>query len=287
MAGWDSNSTSWELEEAPKFESRHRNGISKKDQVRETMPYRSYTNHGIYSHGSNDLDLGRSSTIIPSTIECSTTHWPRYKGIQSKPNVFIDAIDPENDMVNIVQGKVHIVNGCFTNGGVIMPCRSIEKEGFIEGNHRGFDLRNGVFHNGTQSRVSNECGKFNFLEPNKGIENVSFGDMLTEEQYSTNNTLHSGSSGDSLTGLHLGKRVYSQCSPKTRETKKVQEMDTIESKKLRTGAKTAKCQVQGCGIDLTSAKAYHRKHKVCDAHSKAVKVIVAGLEQRFCQQCSR
>ncbi|GKB10472.1 retrotransposon protein, putative, ty1-copia subclass, partial [Tanacetum coccineum] len=28
-----------------------------------------------------------------------------------------------------------------------------------------------------------------------------------------------------------------------------------------------------------------RKHKVCDIHSKSLKVIVAGLEHRFCQQC--
>ncbi|KAK3152118.1 hypothetical protein QOZ80_2BG0154650 [Eleusine coracana subsp. coracana] len=31
----------------------------------------------------------------------------------------------------------------------------------------------------------------------------------------------------------------------------------------------------------------HRKHKVCEAHSKSPKVVVAGLERRFCQQCSR
>uniref|UniRef100_A0A0A8Z3R4 SBP-type domain-containing protein n=1 Tax=Arundo donax TaxID=35708 RepID=A0A0A8Z3R4_ARUDO len=47
------------------------------------------------------------------------------------------------------------------------------------------------------------------------------------------------------------------------------------------------CQVEGCGIDLSSAKDYHRKHKVCEAHSKAPKVVVAGVERRFCQQCSR
>ncbi|THU74203.1 hypothetical protein C4D60_Mb04t30890 [Musa balbisiana] len=32
---------------------------------------------------------------------------------------------------------------------------------------------------------------------------------------------------------------------------------------------------------------YHRRHRVCEAHSKAAVVIVAGLRQRFCQQCSR
>nr|KYP52932.1 Squamosa promoter-binding-like protein 12 [Cajanus cajan] len=47
------------------------------------------------------------------------------------------------------------------------------------------------------------------------------------------------------------------------------------------------CQVEGCGLDLSSAKNYHRKHRVCESHSKSPKVVVAGLELRFCQQCSR
>ncbi|MQM07956.1 hypothetical protein Taro_040813 [Colocasia esculenta] len=48
-----------------------------------------------------------------------------------------------------------------------------------------------------------------------------------------------------------------------------------------------RCQVEGCRVDLTGAKAYYCRHKVCGVHSKSPKVIVAGLEQRFCQQCSR
>ncbi|GLT45797.1 hypothetical protein SLA2020_196190 [Shorea laevis] len=47
------------------------------------------------------------------------------------------------------------------------------------------------------------------------------------------------------------------------------------------------CQVERCGVDLTDAKRYHRRHKVCEVHAKAPVVIVAGLRQRFCQQCSR
>ncbi|XWS51254.1 hypothetical protein CRYUN_Cryun12cG0161000 [Craigia yunnanensis] len=50
---------------------------------------------------------------------------------------------------------------------------------------------------------------------------------------------------------------------------------------------TAYCQVYGCNKDLTSSKDYHRRHKVCEVHSKTAKVIVNGIEQRFCQQCSR
>lgn len=47
------------------------------------------------------------------------------------------------------------------------------------------------------------------------------------------------------------------------------------------------CQVYGCNKDLSSCKDYHKRHKVCENHSKTPKVIVNGIEQRFCQQCSR
>jgi hypothetical protein len=47
------------------------------------------------------------------------------------------------------------------------------------------------------------------------------------------------------------------------------------------------CQVDDCHADLTSAKDYHRRHKVCEIHSKTTKALVASQMQRFCQQCSR
>ncbi|KAM1014318.1 hypothetical protein ACFX13_044998 [Malus domestica] len=39
--------------------------------------------------------------------------------------------------------------------------------------------------------------------------------------------------------------------------------------------------------DLSNAKDYHRRHKVCDVHSKATKALVGNVMQLFCQQCSR
>ena len=48
-----------------------------------------------------------------------------------------------------------------------------------------------------------------------------------------------------------------------------------------------RCQVEGCGVDLSDAKTYYCRHKVCSMHSKAPLVVVAGIEQRFCQQWSR
>ncbi|KAL4186504.1 hypothetical protein AMTRI_Chr09g34240 [Amborella trichopoda] len=47
------------------------------------------------------------------------------------------------------------------------------------------------------------------------------------------------------------------------------------------------CQADKCEVDLRMAKRYHRRHKVCEAHAKASVVLVCGINQRFCQQCSR
>jgi hypothetical protein len=47
------------------------------------------------------------------------------------------------------------------------------------------------------------------------------------------------------------------------------------------------CQVEGCWADLSVAKDYHRRHRVCEMHAKANTAVVGNTVQRFCQQCSR
>nr|AGI62052.1 SQUAMOSA promoter-binding-like 4 [Erycina pusilla] len=49
----------------------------------------------------------------------------------------------------------------------------------------------------------------------------------------------------------------------------------------------ATCSVDGCVADLSKCREYHKRHKVCEVHSKTPIVMVGGREQRFCQQCSR
>ncbi|GMH18729.1 hypothetical protein Nepgr_020570 [Nepenthes gracilis] len=62
---------------------------------------------------------------------------------------------------------------------------------------------------------------------------------------------------------------------------------TKKGRGMVQSAQPPKCQVEGCRVDLSDAKTYYSRHKVCGMHSKTAKVIVAGIEQRFCQQCSR
>ncbi|KAK7274181.1 hypothetical protein RIF29_15260 [Crotalaria pallida] len=64
------------------------------------------------------------------------------------------------------------------------------------------------------------------------------------------------------------------------------------NKKVRSGSPSGTtsypmCQVDNCKEDLSGAKDYHRRHKVCELHSKASKALLANQLQRFCQQCSR
>ncbi|CAN6173493.1 unnamed protein product [Urochloa humidicola] len=102
------------------------------------------------------------------------------------------------------------------------------------------------------------------------------------------------SHGEPSISLKLGKRAYFEnvCG---RHDEKSSTPSTVTSastavkktKVSQQNANTSYCQVEGCKVDLSSAKAYHRKHKVCEVHAKAPKVVVAGLERRFCQQCSR
>ncbi|KAK6127318.1 hypothetical protein DH2020_038937 [Rehmannia glutinosa] len=101
-----------------------------------------------------------------------------------------------------------------------------------------------------------------------------------------------GGGADPLNGLKFGKKIYfegvgSGLRPKTGDGP----APPSPAKKGRTGVvqggQPPVCQVEGCKVDLSDAKAYYCRHKVCGMHSKSPRVIVAGLEQRFCQQCSR
>lgn len=88
----------------------------------------------------------------------------------------------------------------------------------------------------------------------------------------------SGSSGKWIISSELGKQnVYGSASS----------IATKRSRVSHQKMQNPSCQVEGCNLDLTLAKNYHRRHRICENHSKSPKVIVAGIERRFCQQCSR
>ncbi|XP_054792860.1 squamosa promoter-binding-like protein 9 [Prosopis cineraria] len=106
----------------------------------------------------------------------------------------------------------------------------------------------------------------------------------------------SNSSTESLNGLKFGQKIYFEDvgvggPVKSSGGASASSAGVTPPKKGRgsgaQGAQPPRCQVEGCKVDLSDAKAYYSRHKVCSVHSKSPKVVVAGQEQRFCQQCSR
>ncbi|KAJ9181154.1 hypothetical protein P3X46_009313 [Hevea brasiliensis] len=98
---------------------------------------------------------------------------------------------------------------------------------------------------------------------------------------------------ESINGLKFGQKIYFENAGAKTPAKSAPGSSSsgsgAPSRKVHVGQQQQppRCQVEGCKVDLSDAKAYYSRHKVCGMHSKSPKVIVAGLEQRFCQQCSR
>uniref|UniRef100_A0A5B7B7Z1 Putative squamosa promoter-binding-like protein 8 n=1 Tax=Davidia involucrata TaxID=16924 RepID=A0A5B7B7Z1_DAVIN len=84
-------------------------------------------------------------------------------------------------------------------------------------------------------------------------------------------------------GLNLGGRTYFSSEEDDFVNRLYRRSRPVEPGSVNS----PRCQAEGCTADLTHSKHYHRRHKVCEFHSKAATVIAAGLTQRFCQQCSR
>lgn len=116
----------------------------------------------------------------------------------------------------------------------------------------------------------------------------------------------SGGGGDDVRGLTFGKKIYFEqdaaaggsgaataATGGTRRGRGAAAAGGGSGSGSGSGAASSaaatppRCQVEGCGVDLSGAKTYYCRHKVCSMHSKAPLVVVAGIEQRFCQQCSR
>ena len=109
----------------------------------------------------------------------------------------------------------------------------------------------------------------------------------------------SGSNGggsDDVRGLKFGKKIYFEqdaaaAAGRSGAAAAAAAAGGRKGKGVAAGpphaAAPPRCQVEGCGVDLSGAKPYHCRHKVCSMHTKTPRVVVAGMEQRFCQQCSR
>ena len=85
------------------------------------------------------------------------------------------------------------------------------------------------------------------------------------------------SSTESLNGLKFDKKIYFEDVGPTAPRKSGSGSSSTSSasatspKKVRScpvqAAQPPRCQVEGCKVDLSDAKAYYSRHKVCDMHS--------------------
>ncbi|KAK8956872.1 Squamosa promoter-binding-like protein 14 [Platanthera zijinensis] len=162
-----------------------------------------------------------------------------------------------------------------------------------------------LLRHGTASRSSffiNESPLVVFLAQLRGmrVSGVEGSDMDNGGSSSA-----PGSSADTFKPLQFGRKIYADddaaaggSSSKSSTVPALPEVrpSAATGKKAKCAAQgfgqsppppPPKCQVEGCDLDLKGSKSYYCRHKVCGMHSKSPKVIVAGLEQRFCQQCSR
>lgn len=117
----------------------------------------------------------------------------------------------------------------------------------------------------------------------------SLGAHQDEEKVLEKDGAQSNGGGDSLNiGLKLGRRTYFEDSSGAQAKGSLSSPPGNKKPRvLSPSTQIARCQVEGCKADLSGCKDYHRRHKVCEMHSKAPKAIAGGIEQRFCQQCSR
>nr|AMY26632.1 sbp domain-DNA binding [Linum usitatissimum] len=89
---------------------------------------------------------------------------------------------------------------------------------------------------------------------------------------------------NNINGLKFGKKIYfgdhmgllsTTQPPQPPTTKPSRQQNQNQQQQI------PRCQVEGCGVDLSDAKGYYSRHKVCGAHSKTSTVVVNGLQQRF------
>ncbi|KAI4331007.1 hypothetical protein MLD38_029239 [Melastoma candidum] len=141
--------------------------------------------------------------------------------------------------------------------------------------HQFFPVDNGVFVLGNSSNCSSSYSdEMNPMADNGGRENRMVVVVDSEGTNDKGNGLPLQLGGH---GLPIARGDAVDC-----------ERNHGKKAKAAGGSSSrAVCQVENCGADLSTEKDYHRRHKVCEIHSKASKALVRGILQRFCQQCSR
>lgn len=168
----------------------------------------------------------------------------------------------------------------------------IENMGILDLGHQETLRKSGGSNGSIKDALGNKLSGVRMF--NSLAENAFWGE--DEPNAKVPNSIMDFSSADSsLIDLKLGRfddQRDDQRLSSSRVAPNIYSNDSLSvtGKRIRVGGLNSVipyCQVFGCKKDLSSCKDYHKRHKVCEVHSKTPKVIVNGIEQRFCQQCSR
>ncbi|XP_074279169.1 squamosa promoter-binding-like protein 14 isoform X1 [Silene latifolia] len=187
------------------------------------------------------------------------------------------------------------IAGRFCNGGLIGKKRThcfnnSNQHLQIELNGDGWNPKDWEWDSGrfvAKARPP-QPGMLGLSTPNTGTvdNNASRSSNLRDEADENGNGLRLELGGASMrSSKNNGGNVQSSNSAEEPATSR-------PNKKVRSGSPGSGgtypvCQVDNCNEDLSKSKDYHRRHKVCEIHSKVTQVIVGKQMQRFCQQCSR
>ncbi|KAL6507692.1 hypothetical protein OROGR_023887 [Orobanche gracilis] len=138
----------------------------------------------------------------------------------------------------------------------------------------------------SSNSVSSSVSKFE----NLAVDSYNNLENCSSSRYQVRPFKNGNGDGPMMIGLRLGRQKDygdSFVNIDSMSSFPVMSAPTKRSRASYQNMQNPCCQVEGCNLDLKSAKDYHRRHRVCENHSKTPKVIVAGMERRFCQQCSR
>eukprot|EP00250_Pteridium_aquilinum_P003709 c14012_g2_i1 orf=263-1111(+) len=280
---WDPNSSSWDWNADGVIVSSHVSGIDLRKPTVNNWPSDtelcSIKHDGAFSHTSRALCSSEARTgYISQGVHVDVT---KHGGLLSNRvvtpamaningSLVFDGAPGYSNFVPTGQGKVPIVTTCIGNGGFIGTSdhgngslESVVRKGLHE-NHGSSDCREtqGLKPGTQQSSFAQDkhCAGFksngkNLVAPkhppDKQVERTCKGDRksVTDEQHSST-AMGSAGSGDSLTGLQLGKRTYSQDVTTPAAAKAIPKSNSV-SKKARAGStatQVPRCQVEGCKL---------------------------------------
>ncbi|XP_013601038.1 PREDICTED: squamosa promoter-binding-like protein 8 [Brassica oleracea var. oleracea] len=221
---------------------------------------------GEERHHHQDLDTTRALSIFDPT---QTNHH------QSPYNNFSPPLFSSQQHLTVVYGHHQTAHNIPTNQF---------HHSFYDPNPYSSSSSDSIYHAHSsasalfsfdQSGPAGSGSSYNFLVPKTEV------DVSRSLDFSTSNRI----------GLNLGGRTYFSAGDDDFVSRLYRRSRPGEllgmGNSLSTTTTTPRCQAERCNADLSHAKHYHRRHKVCEFHSKASTVVAAGLSQRFCQQCSR